>query len=66
MLMVSTSPSKDIDWQASFKKKDLIICLQETHLTDGDKHWLGFKGGKDFPRYLSPTTGRSSSTYQVK
>jgi exonuclease III len=40
--MASMPQSKGIDW---IKKQDLIICcLQETHLTDTNKHWLRVKG----------------------
>jgi hypothetical protein len=35
MLMDSTPPPEDTDWQAALKKEHLTICcLQETHLTD--------------------------------
>jgi hypothetical protein len=46
--MDSTPTSKDTIWQTGLKKIDLIICcVQETHLIDRNKHWLGVKERKN-------------------
>jgi hypothetical protein len=45
------------------KQYPSVCCLQETHLTDKDKHWFRMKGWeKDFPSKLTSKAGKNSYT----
>jgi hypothetical protein len=54
MSMDSTSLSRHhlANW---IKKEDITIyCLQETHLTDRNKHWIRVKIGRRFNKTMAP------------
>jgi hypothetical protein len=60
------SPIKKHHLANWIKKEDpTICCLQETHFTDRNKHWLRVKGWKKIYKGLKMPrkTGRSSNTY---
>jgi exonuclease III len=50
-----SSPIKRHHWAKWIKKEDpTICCLQETHLTDRNKHWLRVKGWTRFAKPMAP------------
>jgi exonuclease III len=54
MLVVSAPPSKHRKAK-QIKKEDMTICcLQETHLTDRNKHWHTVKGWKKIYQVNGP------------
>jgi hypothetical protein len=53
MSMDSTPLSKHTIWKTVFKKEDLTIYFQETHLIDKNKHWLRVKDWKKIYRLVA-------------
>jgi exonuclease III len=51
-LIAPIKKNRTANW---IKKQDpTICCLQETHLTEKNKHWLRVKGGKKFSKKMDP------------